>query len=154
MLVVNGGERMVPYEEYEALHKTLEEMTDELSALRTQSASFARQVTRLKRELDDAYEQADDTEAIKKILVYWRDKTGRDKRTKIRMDGERAKRVRWARRKWKDREICLMVVGCMSGENSWWRDHDKTDIAEHILGSEDRAEQFLKAGLAAIGETE
>lgn len=134
---------VVALSEYEALHRRLEEMTDELAATRKALAAAHRKNTTLRKEIDDIYDRASDADTIRKILVFWKDTTGRDDRTRLDLTGDRAKRIRWALKFWEPREVCLMVLGVM--RNRWYVDHGKTDW-KHILKDEGTAEDFLRMG--------
>ena len=146
----------VPAAKYRVLVATLEEQMDECAALRKALARETRQVRTLQREIDDLLDQAADRDTVRTCLVYWRDRTGRDERTRIDLSTGRARHVRWIVRHepWGPRGFCVAVLGLM--DTAWFVERGKTDVkhlcTSHGVYDEARFEELLCRGRARLGE--
>ena len=150
VVVDERGHKTVPLEEYEALHRTLEEISEELAESRSFAKGLTLKLRNVQRELDDLLEQSDDAEPVKTIIAFWKKVSGR--RAVVRLDGDRARVVRRMRRKWSDRDLCLMIVGYFRDEQfAYSRRRGYTDLTD-VFKFEDTMDKALDAGRRLKGE--
>lgn len=112
-------------------------MCDDCGSLERQLAEAATDydllVQKLKRALRSeqfalnklsAAQEIDPSNAlVKDLLTYWHKSVGRDGRTKLPLDGDRAKRVRWALKHYTPEEIREAIDGLAAFPYVWKGEH-------------------------------
>jgi hypothetical protein len=142
----------------EMLQAELNSLAEELAGARQTLKTLERQVTAYKTEVKKLREGEPGADDVKELLEAWRERTGRTRRTKINMDGERAKVTRQALKQVDgDKELLLLALDGIvlkpyvgpRGRQPFGTDKQRYDQPQHCWGTEDRIENNVKIARAA-----
>lgn len=108
----------------------------------------------IRNELAKVREEEPESDDIREVLGLWRDDVkGGDKRFKTDASGPRAKRVKWALKKYGKERVASAILGCTLDDWAMGRirktgGRQFNDVASHILKDEETVERFEGLWLA------
>jgi len=156
----------VPAERFHAVVGALESKSAEHNAALTALVALENRLKRIEadrrkliRELADERGYFENAEEITRFLTWFCGRVGREpKGANISLVGDNARRYRWLRRTWTDRQIAFMVVGLHADE---FHSREGYVDLKYLCSSkeggtrrydEGKCERFLRAGELVRGE--